>query len=265
MSTLETGIYYGKNTKTLTTDGILISDTRYPSGVSFPWHTHKNPYFAFVRDGLFTERTKKEESFCEKGMLLFHHSEDKHCNEVIESGGSLHVEIDTEKFDRYHVDLDTLHGVSKIENPHLKYLFGELVKEFDIADESSQLAIEGIVLQVLSQMKRTKMNKFIEKPEWVDHIKHYIIEHLDEKITLADLSQSLNLHPLTVSRTFEKYEHCKLTSYIRKTRINKSKELISEGNLSLTEIALACGFYDQSHFIKTFKRYCGTTPKKIPA
>ncbi|XHR92263.1 helix-turn-helix domain-containing protein [Mucilaginibacter sp. UC70_90] len=48
--------------------------------------------------------------------------------------------------------------------------------------------------------------------------------------------------------------------YIRKLRVEKSFALLADGGLSLTDIAYACGFADQSHFLRCFKQFGGSNP-----
>ncbi|NJL20869.1 MAG: helix-turn-helix transcriptional regulator [Leptolyngbyaceae cyanobacterium SM1_3_5] len=45
------------------------------------------------------------------------------------------------------------------------------------------------------------------------------------------------------------------------TRIERAKRLLDTSSLSLTEIAMECGFANQSHFTKYFHKYTGQTPK----
>ncbi|MDQ1855358.1 helix-turn-helix domain-containing protein [Chryseobacterium sp. WLY505] len=49
--------------------------------------------------------------------------------------------------------------------------------------------------------------------------------------------------------------------YLRKLKLNKSLELLSSSH-SLTDIAMECGFSDQSHFIRCFKENIGITTLK---
>jgi AraC-like DNA-binding protein len=46
-------------------------------------------------------------------------------------------------------------------------------------------------------------------------------------------------------------------------RFNKSLELVRRIDLPLTAIAYDCGYYDQAHFIKEFKKYTGLTPSEV--
>ena len=81
-----------------------------------------------------------------------------------------------------------------------------------------------------------------------------------DPFSLEDLA-----HNAMVSRTcyIEKFKHLfKLTpfEYIRKLRVNHALELLSSTDLSVADIAQACGFSDSAHMIKVFKEDTGLTP-----
>ncbi len=58
----------------------------------------------------------------------------------------------------------------------------------------------------------------------------------------------IGVHPVTISKYFPRYFSCTLGEYMRKLKIEKSLSLIKSPGNSLTNVAYACGFFDQSHF-----------------
>jgi transcriptional regulator GlxA family with amidase domain len=54
-----------------------------------------------------------------------------------------------------------------------------------------------------------------------------------------------------------------LSNYLNRLRVEKATTLLTESNLTLNEIALACGFEDQSWFSKIFKSHTGISPGKF--
>ena len=50
--------------------------------------------------------------------------------------------------------------------------------------------------------------------------------------------------------------------YINRLRINQAKELLTNTDMSVFEIAEAVGFSDQNYFGRVFKKQTGTSPKK---
>ena len=99
------------------------------------------------------------------------------------------------------------------------------------------------------------------KPRWVSQIKEILFYEFSDRLTLGYLSDTLGIHPVHLSRDFSKYFHCNLGEYIRKLKIQKSYTLLSNKQLTLTEIAYNCGFSDQSHFSRCFKSEAGISPK----
>jgi AraC family transcriptional regulator len=65
-----------------------------------------------------------------------------------------------------------------------------------------------------------------------------------------------------VSRQFHHYFGCTISEYVRRVRVARAQSLMTRGDMSVAEIALACGFYDQSHFTTTFTRLAGLPPRQ---
>lgn len=122
------------------------------------------------------------------------------------------------------------------------------------------MAVNQLLLHLFSQLTREREIKD-KKPLWVSRIHEILYENIAETLNLTELSKTLNIHPVHLSRDFHKYFHCNLGEYFRKLKVTQSMELLHLSS-SLTDIALECGFADQSHFIRCFKENIGTTPLK---
>jgi AraC family transcriptional regulator len=53
---------------------------------------------------------------------------------------------------------------------------------------------------------------------------------------------------------------CTMSEYVRRARVARAQNLLRHASLGITEIALACGFADQSHFTRAFSRVTGMPP-----
>ncbi len=94
----------------------------------------------------------------------------------------------------------------------------------------------------------------------IHHCAQYIETHYYEKITLEQLSGMVYLSPAYLSRIFRQETGVPFQLYLNKVRILKARELLSEGDLLLSDVSEAVGFEDQSYFTKVFKRMTGVTP-----
>jgi len=100
-------------------------------------------------------------------------------------------------------------------------------------------------------------------PPWILQLKTLLLDRWDETPALEELSLILGVHPVTISRYFPLYFNCSLGEYMRKIKIEKAIQMIQTRQMPLTAIAHACGFFDQSHFTRTFKQVTGFLPKQF--
>lgn len=90
----------------------------------------------------------------------------------------------------------------------------------------------------------------------------YIHTHLSEELTLTDLAEHLSLSVFHFARLFKNSLGLSPHQYVLQNRVERAKRLITVSTRSnLSDIALQVGFYDQTHFGKTFKRVVGVSPK----
>ena len=100
-------------------------------------------------------------------------------------------------------------------------------------------------------------------PEWQGRLKNivaYIQEHYTEEITLEQLAQMSGSSVSHFVRTFTKTLEMSPNRFIVTTRINAARKLLETTDKLISDIAHETGFYDQSHFIRTFKRLRRQTP-----
>jgi AraC family transcriptional regulator len=89
----------------------------------------------------------------------------------------------------------------------------------------------------------------------------YIRSNLSQDLSIADLAQVAGMSPYYLMRMFKKSMHVTPRQYIIQTRIDRAKELLRSRELSIADIALECGFTNQSHFTNVFRHITDTTPK----
>jgi len=126
----------------------------------------------------------------------------------------------------------------------------------------TQQPSEHLLLNVFHTYLKQKPGKKV--PAWVEELKDAIQDHIDDNLTLKELSKELDINPSYLSREFSKYfEDLSFGEYIRKLRIEKAKQLMVNSAYSLTEIAYLTGFSDQSHFTRIFKKHTGQSPSEF--
>ena len=135
-------------------------------------------------------------------------------------------------------------GYEFITQGALYYLIGTILK--------NQLYIKND-----NHTKKTK-ERFLQFKNVITLIEN----EYQNPLTLEDLSKASGMSPKYFCRFFHEMSNKTPIEYLNYYRIEIACEKLLATELSITEIALNCGFNDVSYFIKTFKKYKGLTPKK---
>ncbi|WP_214070664.1 AraC family transcriptional regulator [Mucilaginibacter sp. dw_454] len=248
MRQLKTGEFFGDTDQVLRLDGLILTDTVYTHPY-VDWHYHEHAYFTFILQGAVLEGNQKGLVYCSPGTLLYHHHQEPHYNQKPDGfTRGFHIEIEEKWFQRF--DLRSMEGSLKIDHTQSKLIFYRLFSELKLNDHDSSLSIDDLLLRILAGD--------LPKIGWVPRLKEIL--HEERLLSLDQLSQELGLHPVHISRMSAKYLGCTLGEYLRKIKVEQALALLPDTRLSLTRIAIHCGFADQSHFIRCFKSVVGTTP-----
>ena len=104
----------------------------------------------------------------------------------------------------------------------------------------------------------SETNRHIQK---LKNVLAYMEENYSEKITLDALAASARLTPKYLCRAFFSLTGKTPMSYLNEYRIDCAAEMLRGTDKTMLDIAVSCGFSDQSYFVKWFKRLKGMTPR----
>ncbi|MBQ8507627.1 MAG: PocR ligand-binding domain-containing protein [Clostridia bacterium] len=126
-----------------------------------------------------------------------------------------------------------------------------------------------VLCQLLQDMAESFMGAMFSRTDKGNpHIRHallYISEHFAEPLTLAGVAAQVKLSPNYFSALFRQMAGMSFREHLMRVRVEESKHLLLSSSHSLTDIAMAVGFADQSYYCKVFKRIVGMTPGKFRA
>ena len=88
----------------------------------------------------------------------------------------------------------------------------------------------------------------------------YIRKNYGKPIDMAEVSNYVSMNYSMFSATFKDYTGENFSSYLRKLRIEKSKKLLRNTDMSINEISQRVGFEDARRFAKVFKEETCLTP-----
>jgi AraC-like DNA-binding protein len=97
----------------------------------------------------------------------------------------------------------------------------------------------------------------------MNRVREHVEKHLGESIDLAGLASIAGMSVFHFARQFKHSAGVTPHHYLVARRIERARAMLTETDLSLSEIALATGFADQSHFARHFRQMTGTTPREF--
>jgi AraC-like DNA-binding protein len=92
-------------------------------------------------------------------------------------------------------------------------------------------------------------------------VRAYIDAHLGSRLDVNVLARIVGLSASHFSRAFQRAAGVPPHRYVMQCRVIRARELLATTRLSLTEIALASGFADHSHFSRRFHEFMGVAPR----
>jgi len=122
-------------------------------------------------------------------------------------------------------------------------------------------ALERLIFLLYEGYLDDDKNELMQKKQiLVKAVKKYLSEHIDEKITLNDISKQFMVSASTMKTVFKEVTGEGVITYFRNLKIETAKYLLEEGCESVEEIAMRLGFDTQGYFSRVFKLVTGKTP-----
>ena len=148
----------------------------------------------------------------------------------------------------------------------------ELKKAYFETKVVSNQQHESVVklLSIFAEHLSTLSNRLIvqqenAEPPVITRAKEYIQEHHTEELSLSQVAKAVNTSTFYFCKIFKKLTGVNFTDYVSRIRIEKSKNLLLNPHLRVSEIAFEVGFQSLTHFNRVFKKILGQSPTEYRA
>lgn len=261
---LRAGEFYGETSQALMASGFRFTEKAYPNRLQIPKHSHELSHFCFVLSGNYQEQIERKTDERTPTALVYYPPDVSHAEKHNSNGTHFLVEIDGKNLERVKDYGAKLNEPISMANNESLWIAARMYREFSTRDAFSALALESLTTELLIFASRqTLKTNERKRPLWLEKTIEILRENSAEPFNLTDLAEFVGVHPTHLARVFRQFEHCTISDYIRKVRIENARQKIISSDESLVEIALNTGFADQTHFTRSFKNVVGLTPKEF--
>ena len=248
-----------------------------------PWHWHEALEFNYIVSGSMQVSTPSQTLVFSGGEGFFINSNilmtmtdldqcvmDSHLFHPVLLGGHFQSVFETKYLqpvlqDR-HIEIVPVRNQSPGEEQLLRKLrqLSALQAQENTEFQTRNLLCEIwlLLLAVLQNTKPQAPAMSYKNQDRILTMMTYIRDNLNEKLSLEDIAASASISSRECLRCFRECVHQSPTEYLIACRIEAAKKLLQTTTLTVTDIALRCGFNSSAYFSKVFRQQFGMTPSQ---
>lgn len=153
---------------------------------------------------------------------------------------------------------DPLHFAGGSAAPLMRRLREEAERE----DDLTPLAFEALMLHLLVTLRREGSPGSPAVPPWLTRARELVHDRFAERLSLADVAAVAGVHPVHLATTFHRCFGVTFGAYLRGVRVEHARRALMASDKTVADIALECGFCDQSHLSRVFREVTGSSPAR---
>lgn len=253
-----------------------------PSHVRYHMELHWHPEheILFVQDGTFSLRLNDTVYLLHPGDVVLicggtiHSGEPEACIYtcfLVNSGLMMKKEDACMDFFR-RTENGSLQILPRLSDhsPVFATLCRQMCEVYRAGGEAYPFQIKGLIFEFWGQIAEQKLytealpsHDSAVNAGRMKTVIRYMEERYNTRIRLSELAALVDLTPNHFCRSFREITGYTPLAYLNRHRLARARYALATSELSVTEIALDCGFNDVSHFIRCFRLLYGTTPKQF--
>jgi AraC family transcriptional regulator len=240
-----------------------VLEITFRPGQIVPLHAHHNARLVYVFSGDVAELYDNQQIVFDQNSFSFHPAILRHRNETgTTAARALIIELCTsdsrELLPLVGADVDPF----STRAPRLRSTAIELSRALATPDHAQPVLVEAITLDLVARAGRMISERAgpRPRPQFLDEAKETIALNPARCAKLSDVASSVGTSARMLADAFRIHEATTFKSYVQAQRVAAAQMLLERDDANIADIALACGFSDQSHLTRVFRSVTGLTP-----
>ena len=241
-------------TRAVNTTSFRALSIAFDAGVRLPKHHHAEANLVVTLSGRFERTSSHQRLVCSLGTVFTEPAGEPHSNDFRESAASVLILQPVSDLPVCtHAQRRVFDRPMIVENPRITRLGADVANEVHAPDAFTELAVDGLVLQMLALALRTETHSPVRgRTAWLERIVEYIRQRPTRRLTLPELAMLSDVHPSYLARMFRSTYGVSVARFARNVRLEEAGRHLATTARPIGAIALDAGFADQSHFTRAF-------------
>lgn len=177
----------------------------------------------------------------------------------------------TVSFDPGQYDLSTLYNRKFSLSSPMAELLQQMLHQQDNPDAYSEDMMLCLLTQLLIHLMRSNQgpaaglkpaHALLGENEIIRRAQQYITANVEQALSVPLVAKNAQVSPSYLTALFQKHLNISPGEYIRRIKLEQSKQLIRSGSMNFTQIAAALQYSTVHHFSRQFKEKFGLTPSE---
>ena len=237
-------------------------------GFLFPGAAHPVMELTYVDSGSIHSVADGKDILLEPGDMVLYGKEQWHTQHAEKEVASRLVTV---TFDAEGLALNALYNRRLHAPSKAVAILQEMLREQERQDCFSEDMLIALLQALLLTLLRDEENReknagtsqcLTSENQVIRQVQQYIAAHVMEKLSVPLVAEQAGVSPSYLTTLFQRHLQISPGEYIRRMKLQKSKQLIREGQMNFTEIAKALEYSTIYHFSRQFKQMFGMTPSE---
>ncbi|NRF92902.1 helix-turn-helix transcriptional regulator [Paenibacillus frigoriresistens] len=119
---------------------------------------------------------------------------------------------------------------------------------------------EWLIGFLVEKMENVRLHQDQSSRKEIVEAQRYVMMHLNEKISMDEMAKRLDLNSSHFSRIFKKETGETFVEFVKRSKMERARELLDKSNQSVEQISEELGFDNSSYFFKLFRAFSGMSP-----
>lgn len=240
----------------------IVVDAFVQAGVQAPLHRHERGYFTLILNGGFEERFQAHTLAARAGMMNFVPPLEPHRTRSY-GARFVRIELPDSALLQARSIGPTMERPVLFEHSSAVSIARRILAEVRSREHGWRLVTNGLLFELLGYVVRDQSRPELRGvPHWIRSVKDRLDSEWNRALSLAELAQRHGMHPVHLARAFRAAYGTSVGEYKRAMQLKAAQDRLLRSDEDMLEVALACGFGDQSHFSKAFRRAFGMSPSR---